>query len=161
PTFPFQFANQLGDKIALWNNNGVSYGLGIQGGLLQIHTSGSSEDITFGYGSSAAMVERMRIKGNGNVGIGIDPSSKLHVSGGDFQLNGGSIYVDNGSVMYAKNAAGTWEPFLWPRWVDNASYFNYSSGGFNIRNKDSGVTMFMHPNGNVGIGSNNTTPARK
>ncbi len=70
PGFPLNFADVLGDKISLWGNSGNSFGFGIQPSLLQIHTSVSSSDIAFGYGSSAAMSETMRIKGNGNVGIG-------------------------------------------------------------------------------------------
>ncbi len=81
--FPLSFAQALGDKISLWSNSTNSYGFGIQGGLLQIHTDIAGADIAFGYGSSASFVETMRIKGNGNVGIGtINPLSKLHVSNG-------------------------------------------------------------------------------
>lgn len=69
PGFPLNFANVLGDKIALWGNSGNSYGFGVQGGLLQIHTDSSGGDIAFGYGSSAAMTETMRIKGNGDLTV--------------------------------------------------------------------------------------------
>ena len=70
PGFPLSFAPTLGDKISLWSNSTNSYGFGIQSSLLQIHTDISAADIAFGYGSSAAFTEVMRIKGNGNVGIG-------------------------------------------------------------------------------------------
>jgi hypothetical protein len=70
PGFPLSFAPTLGDKISLWSNSTNSYGFGIQGSLLQIHTDISAADIAFGYGSSVAFTEVMRIKGNGNVGIG-------------------------------------------------------------------------------------------
>jgi hypothetical protein len=42
---------------------------------------------------------------------------------------------------------------LWPRWIDNATYLNYGSSGFYIRNNGSNVTMFMTNSGNVGIGT--------
>ena len=88
PGFPLTFANSLGDKISLWGQSGNSYGFGIQSGsgnsLLQIHTDNALNDITFGSGSSGAMTETMRIKGNGNVGIGTTTPTlaKLQIMGG-------------------------------------------------------------------------------
>lgn len=82
PGFPLSFAPTLGDKISLWSNSSNSYGFGIQGSLLQIHTDINGADIAFGYGSSTAFTETMRIKGTGNVGIGTNaPGEKLSVSG--------------------------------------------------------------------------------
>jgi hypothetical protein len=82
PAFKLSFAPILGDKISLWSNSGNSYGFGVQGSKLQIHTDIIDADIVFGYGSSAAFTENMRIKGNGNVGIGtISPGQKLSVTG--------------------------------------------------------------------------------
>ena len=82
PGFPLSFGNLLGDKIALWGNSGSSYGFGVQDSLLQIHTPEKGADIAFGYGSSTVMIETMRIKGTGNVGIGTSaPLAPLHVVG--------------------------------------------------------------------------------
>lgn len=71
PDAPLSFANAIGNKIAFYSS-GVSsqYGIGIQSGLLQMYTDGIAADIAFGTGGSASFTERMRIKGNGNVGIG-------------------------------------------------------------------------------------------
>ena len=52
----------------------------IQSLLLQIHTDILSADIAFGYGSSAAFTENLRIKGNGNVGMCMNPSFKLDIA---------------------------------------------------------------------------------
>lgn len=81
PPDPLSFANIVGDKISLFGDTGGTYGFGIQGGLLQIHTNNSTADIAFGFGPSAAFTERMRIRGNGNVGIGTtNPLSRLDIA---------------------------------------------------------------------------------
>jgi len=83
PDYPLQFKTALGDKISLYGGTGAHYGFGIQGSLLQMHSSSVGSDIAFGYGSSAAFTENMRIKGNGTVGIGVaNPQTKLHVRSG-------------------------------------------------------------------------------
>ncbi len=82
PGFPLSFASAIGDKISLYGQSGVHFGLGVQTGLLQIHSDVVGSDIAFGYGNSASFTETMRIKGNGNVGIGTNnPTSKLVVAG--------------------------------------------------------------------------------
>ncbi|MCI0692015.1 tail fiber domain-containing protein [candidate division KSB1 bacterium] len=89
PGFLLNFADVGGDKISLWGQSGAHYGFGIQSGLLQIHTDIASSDIAFGYGSSGSFTERMRIKGNSNVGIGTtSPQQKLHVAGSFIRVDG-------------------------------------------------------------------------
>lgn len=100
PAFPLSFPPVLGDKISLWSNSTTSYGFGIQSGQLQIHTDISAADIVFGYGSSAVFTEKMRIKGNGKVGIGTTtPAFKLHVANGS--INTDSVYRINTYTVLA------------------------------------------------------------
>ncbi|MBE0573537.1 hypothetical protein IH575_01395, partial [Candidatus Dojkabacteria bacterium] len=100
-------------------------------------------------GNTVTWTSGLNINGAGYIGLGIDATQKLEVSGG--------IQIQNGNIMYSKNSSGGVEAFLWPRWTDNATYLNYGSAGFNIRNSSSVSTMFLSPAGNVGIGTSTTT----
>jgi hypothetical protein len=156
PGFLLSFAPVLGDKISLWSNSSNSYGFGIQSSLLQIHTAVAGDDIAFGYGSSASLTENMRIKGNGNVGIGTaNPAAKLHVSAGDasfalFGPNsyGGQLYI--GASPNNQSAALTAQVIASDGnlHIDPALGKNIYVGYFQARD------IYLNPNGgNVGIGT--------
>ncbi len=96
PLSPLSFPNVLGEKVRLWGTGANHYGIGVQGGLLQLHTDGSAADIGFGWGSSSAFNEIMRIKGNGRVGIGTNaPQNKLHIVG-----NGDTLALEGTDHTY-------------------------------------------------------------
>ncbi len=71
PRFPLSFNWSLGDKISFFDGGEAgNYGIGVQPYLLQIHSYSADDDIALGHGSSENFIETMRVKGNGNVGIG-------------------------------------------------------------------------------------------
>ena len=108
-TTPLSFGGWLGTKISLWDNLGDSttiYGFGIQSNTLQVFTPGAGNDIALGYGPSASMTETMRVKGNGNVGIGTSsPAQKLSVSG-DTLTTGTAYLLDTNHSIRAISGSG-------------------------------------------------------
>jgi len=101
PVAPLSFSSMVGEKITFYGDGTPNYGIGVQPYLMQLHTDDSGSDIAFGYGSSGSFTETMRIKGNGNLGIGTNaPVFKLDVadrmrirSGGGFSTAG--LYLNN------------------------------------------------------------------
>jgi hypothetical protein len=154
PGFPLNFGSVLGDKISLYSNSGSHYGFGIQGNLLQIHTSASSADVAFGYGTSAAMTETMRVKGNGNVGIGTNsPGERLVVAGtaaadkilssGMVRARGGSYGANGTNAGFSFDTNGDSDGGMFSG-ADGTLQF-YTNGAEKVR---------IDPSGNVGIQNN-------
>jgi len=177
---PLNFASSLGDKIALFASSGNTYGLGIQGSLLQIHTDASSGDIAFGYGSSAAMTETMRIKGNGYVGIGTStPSVALDVTGaikasGDLTATDISVRQVNSSSRVMTNSLEFWGNggpggALWQKsattYPTNTSAANgemvlMGNPKLHLATATGGSAVMTLSGANVGIGTTTPTQAK-
>ncbi len=86
-------------KIALYNGAGVVnyYGLGISGFQLNYHTgSNAGNHVFYAGGTNGDGTELLRIRSNGNVGIGTAaPTQKLEVAGQVFSSSGGFRFPDN------------------------------------------------------------------
>jgi len=107
-----QLANSTnGRKIALFNtqttNHHQFFGFGVLAGTLRYQVDSSTSDHGFFSGNtSSTSIELMRIKGNGNVGVGTsDPVSKLHVSAGSIRIDGSA--APSLSLITNDNGAGT------------------------------------------------------
>lgn len=165
PGFPLNFASTTGNKIGLLGTSGAHYGLGVQSNLLQLYTSASSADVAFGYGSSTAFTETMRIKGNGNLGIGTnDPTSKLHVVGGSAILDstsatalsvlqgGGAGKVDlavaGGAGSFSSSAA------------TNDGVLRAMTGKLHLQSGSGAAAITIASTGNVSIGGGGNRGAK-
>jgi hypothetical protein len=177
-TFPLTIGNNTGgDKISLYGQSGNSYGFGIQGGILQIHTLDAGSDVVFGYGSSAAMTETMRIKGNGNVGIGTTlPNARLSlVAPGASEVQGAALSTtlrtSSGPLGTTVNSELTLANFGFHsgnnsslgiraiRATAGGAWETAAVGlGMDVDNtpRAGGASLWLHGNGNIGIGT--TTP---
>ncbi len=152
PQFPLSLNGNLGDKISLWTDGTPThYGMGIQSGLFQIFSKTFFDDIAFGYGNSSSFTEAMRVKGNGNVGIGNNPFFKLDITG-RMRIRTGA---DGEAGIWLNNAANTSiQSFIG---LENDTYAGLygaagAGWGFGMNTLNGNVKMM----GLVGIGT--TTP---
>ena len=111
PRSPLGFSTALGEKISLWDDGnvaGTNYGIGVQSGLLQIHSNTSADNIAFGYGKSSGFTERMRILNSG--GDGMELKGRLHIRNGSIPIDpayGGGIWLYKADNTDALGFVGT------------------------------------------------------
>ncbi len=142
PKFPLTFSSTLGDKISLYGNtaNGIHYGFGIQGGLLQMYGDAAASNIAFGYGSSNAFTERARIINQGEYGMTMK---------GRLQLGTGT----QSAGLWLTNTANTVNAaFIGMAADDRVGFFGGTGSQWSL-------TMNT-TTGNVGIGLNTANPTR-
>ncbi len=162
PSSPLSFGNIIGEKINFWNTDAThNYGIGVQGGLLQIHANDATADIAFGTGissSGASFNELMRIKGNGNVGINfVNPLEKLAVAS-LFNAFGISHTAIDGSLKLAtyigSPTAGS--DGAWIGTTTNHPLYFFTA---NANPGNTTPAMSITNSGTVGIGTGNPTLA--
>ncbi len=151
-----QFPAFLAKKINLYSGSTGDAGFGVFGNELRIASDYSGADITFGYDDyTNGFTERMRIKGNGNVGIGTNnPILPLHVNGVSLFTPGGGgsniqILAGNKIQAYINDGLN-----LTTFSDDPIKFTTFTSGG-----GSGGERMRILSNGNVGIGT--TSPVAK
>ena len=105
PRGPLSFPPTTGQKIILWDDGNVAgnnYGIGIQGGKLQIHAFTVLDEIVFGYGKSTAFNQRMAIKNSGDIGLDLYGRITLRNGTNPLDLNLGSgiwMYKPDNSAL--------------------------------------------------------------
>jgi hypothetical protein len=112
PDFPLSFPTTYGEKISIWGNPTIGrVGFGVQPSNFQMLTDAGT-DITFGYGLTASAIENMRIKYNGNVGIGTSaPIARLHVADSNVLFSGPASLP--ASTMFDPPASGAGVRMFW------------------------------------------------
>ena len=164
PNAPLQLSNAVQNrKIVLFegaNNDHQFYGFGINGSTLRYQTSGSGADHVFFSGiNSTSSKELMRIKGDGNVGIGItDPVYQLDL-GGRMRIRGAAGFT---SGLWLNNEANTAIPaFIGMQANDQVGFFGSGTGWSLLMNTQTGAVSFGGNAGQPGqvLTSNGSTGA--
>jgi hypothetical protein len=120
PQSPLSFANFVGEKINFYEVNAASnYGIGIQGAQLQMYTGGATDAISFGYGSSAAFTERVRMQNGYTVMYNGRLQFKGQLSGGNAQ---GIEFTDMAGIN-VKNFIGVFDD-------NNIGFFGFGGVGW-------------------------------
>ena len=161
PNAPLQFANTVTNKkLVLYDDNNGDhqfYGFGINPGILRYQ---SVTDHAF-YSSINAgnSLETMRIKANGNVGIGTaSPTARLDV-GGNAKITGDLNVVNNsigGTWLYLTNTSASPTGF---KMIATGPANVGGAGNLAFYNNANAAVVTIKQAGAMGIGTTNPTEA--
>ncbi len=122
PQSPLSFANFVGEKINLFEvNAATNYGIGIQGSQLQLYTAGATDAISFGYGSSTAFTEKVRMQNGYTVLYNGRLQFKGQLAGGNAQ---GIEFTDMAGIS-VKNFIGVFDD-------NNIGFFGFGGVGWGM-----------------------------
>ena len=135
------FTNRLGNHLSLYGGFAPNhYGLGIQGGLMQIYADAAAANIAFGFGSSNNFTERARIINQGEYGMTMK---------GRLQLSTGT---QSAGLWLTNTANSANDAFIGMAADDRVGFFGGTGSQW-------ALTMNT-TTGNVGIGLNTANPTR-
>jgi hypothetical protein len=168
PNFPLSFGDSGGEKISLYGQDTNSiHGLGIGGNRMEFYVPSTGHSFAFGVGNNANFAEKMRVAGNGNVGIGtIAPGAKLEVSDGSIGLRVIPGYLNgvaNSNAvtleMAGNKTLGIWDDLdVFGSVIVGAGGYVSSHGRLHVQSK-AGEPLYLNPfvgSGPVIIGGGGT-----
>ncbi|MES2777898.1 MAG: hypothetical protein V4722_27205 [Bacteroidota bacterium] len=122
PQSPLSFANLVGEKINFFDiSASTNYGIGVQSSQMQLYTAGVGDAISFGYGSSAAFTEKVRMQN----GYTVLYNGRLQFKG---QLGGGNaqgIEFTDLAGINTKNFIGVFDD-------NNIGFFGFGGVGWGM-----------------------------
>jgi hypothetical protein len=141
PSAPLAFDNAIRNKkIALYDaadNDHQFVGFGTDAGILRYQVEQGNSHVFYAANDAASSTELMRIRGDGNVGVGTDsPASKLDVRG-----------APNGNIIRSSTSATEYTYMK----HNGPSGEIKTNGGPLVFQDGSGSSIFM--GGNVGVGT--------
>ena len=158
PQVALSFASSTGKKISLYRGTTGDVGMGVFGNEFRLHSDYNGSDITFGYDNlTNGFTEAMRVRGNGNVGIGLtNPSEKLEVNGTTKakKLNITGTLSGGFDALAQFNATGSGFNTIFTGGIYGAYIAGTSSSGLYVSGAGDGSASIQIDNGRLKLKGN-------